>query len=136
MQEVFYRDTNGRKVSVFVTDEVATAMRDVRREEWRSDAKAHYHNVSLQSLEEAGYQIADNSPDCLESLILREESADKHRRLKQALSMLTPSQKKIVYYLYVKNLSLKEIAAKLGITYQAVQDRRKKILEKLKKFFK
>lgn len=57
MQEVFYRDTNGRKVSIFVTDEVATAMRDVRREEWRSDAKAHYHNVSLQSLEEVGYQI-------------------------------------------------------------------------------
>lgn len=136
MQKVFYRDTNGRKVSVFVTDEVATAMRDVRREEWRSNAKAHYHNVSLQSLEEAGYQIADNSPDCLESLIFREEHADKHRRLKQALSTLTPSQRKIVYYLYVKNLSLKEIAAKLGITYQAVQDRRKKILEKLKKFFK
>ena len=136
MQEVFYRDTNGRKVSVFVTDEVATAMRDVRREEWGTDAKAHYHNVSLQSLEEAGYQLAETSTDCLESLILREERADKHRRLKQALSTLTPSQRKIVYYLYVKNLSLKEIAEKLGITYQAVQDRRKKILEKLKKFFK
>lgn len=135
MQEVFFRDTNGRKVSVFVTDEVATAMRDVRREEWRSDAKAHYHNVSLQSLEEAGYQLTDASPDCLESIIAHEERVDKHRRLKQALSTLTPSQRKIVYYLYVKNLSLKEIAEKLGITYQAVQDRRKKILEKLKKFF-
>lgn len=106
MQEIFYRDANGRKVSVFVTDEVATAMCDVRREEWRTDAKAHYHNVSLQSLEEAGYQLADTSPDCLESLILREEKADKHRRLKQALSTLTPSQRKIVYYLYVKNFSL------------------------------
>lgn len=111
-------------------------MRDVRREEWRSDAKAHYHNVSLQSLEEAGYQLADTSPDCLESLMLREESADKHRRLKQALSTLTPLQKRLVYYLYVKNYSLKEISKIFGVTYQAIQERRKKILEKLKKFFK
>lgn len=135
MQEVFYRDTNGRKVSVFVTDEVAKAMQDARREEWRTDAKAHYHNVSLQSLEEAGYQLADTSPDCLESLILREDKADKHKRLKQALSTLTPSQKRLVYLLYVKCLSIKEIAEKFDTTYQAIQNRRKKILEKLKKFF-
>ncbi len=110
-------------------------MRDVRREEWRSDAKANYHNISLQSLEEAGYQIADNSPDCLESLIIQEEYIDKRKRLKQALSMLTSAQKKLVYLLYVKNLSIKEIAEKYGTTYQAIQNRRKKILEKLKKFF-
>ena len=135
MQEIFYRDTNGRKVSVLVTDEVATAMREARRVEWRTDAKAHYHNVSLQSLEEAGYQLADTSPDCLESLIMREERADKHRRLKQALSTLTPSQKQLVFLLYVKNVSIKDIAKKFDTTYQAIQNRRKKILEKLKKFF-
>lgn len=110
-------------------------MQDARREEWRTDAKAHYHNVSLQSLEEAGYQLVDTSPDCLESLILREDKADKHKRLKQALSTLTPSQKRLVYLLYVKCLSIKEIAEKFDTTYQAIQNRRKKILEKLKKFF-
>jgi RNA polymerase sigma factor (sigma-70 family) len=56
------------------------------------------------------------------------------KKLRAAFPLLTDEQKKLVVWKFFKNLSDTEIGKRLGnITRQAVQNRLKKIYEKLKK---
>lgn len=138
MAEIYFRDAKGRKVSVEVSDEIAEVMTEYRRAEWRGNANAKNHNVSLQALDEVGFSPRDYSLNPLEMLIEYEnqrEYMERRKQLKKALKGLLPEQRKLIVLLYVERLTLKEIAEILGITYQAVQDRRNKILKKLKKYF-
>lgn len=138
MAEIYFRDANGCKVFVQVSDEVSDAMTEYRRAEWRGEANARNHNVSLQALEEVGVFLCDNAADPLQILMEKEteqEHRDKLKRLKAALATLPKQQLDLLVLIYKKKLSLKEISEKLGITYQSVQDRRDNILKKLKKIF-
>lgn len=138
MPDVYFRDAKGCKVHLQVSDDIAEAMQEYRRAEWRGDANAKNHTVSLEALEKAGFMLPDNTANPLELLLERERNSERYnhyRQLKAAIKTLLPEQRRLIYLLYVKGLSLKEIAAKMKITYQAVQDRRNKILRKLNKFF-
>lgn len=57
MQNIYYKDADGKEISVEVTDEVAAAYRESRREEWRGNAKERYHTVSLDAVTDAGERI-------------------------------------------------------------------------------
>lgn len=138
MAEIYFRDANGCKVFVQVSDEVSDTMTEYRRAEWRGEANARNHNVSLQALEEVGVFLRDNAADPLQILMEKEteqEHRDKLKRLKAGLAALPKQQLDLLVLIYKKKLSLKEISEKLGITYQSVQDRRDNILKKLKKIF-
>lgn len=138
MADVYIRDAKGCKVYLQVSDDIAEAMQEYRRAEWRGDANIKNHTVSLEALEEVGFLLPDNTTNPLEILLEKERNSERdnrHQKLKAAIKILLPEQRQLIHLLYVKELSLKEIAAKMRITYQAVQDRRNKILRKLKKFF-
>lgn len=138
MEKVYFRDAKGCKIFTEVSNEVAEAMTEHRRAEWRGDANAKNHNVSLQALEEAGVSLRDNTTNPLYILIEQEEAqehADKLRKLKTGLSALPRQQRLLLRELYIENKTLKEIAQRTSVSYQAVQNRLKKILEKLRKYF-
>lgn len=138
MAEIYFRDANGCKVFVQVSDEVSDAMTEYRRAEWRGEANARNHNVSLQALEEVGVFLRDNAADPLQILMEKEteqEHRDKLKRLKAALAALPKQQQALLREVYIENISLAEIAQRTSVSYQAVQNRLKKIFEKLRKFF-
>lgn len=123
---------DGKKiVEVKVTQEVASGYQEIRRTDWRIKKAQSRHECSL------GFEIADDSnpSSLLDEIVIKQERQAKIEQLKQALPNLSPSQKELIYLKFHKNYSDTEIAKVLGVTRQAVQNRLKKIFEKLKKYF-
>ena len=56
-------------------------------------------------------------------------------RLYNIISTLSNNNKKILYWLYVKELDEVEVAEKLGITKQGVNKRKNNLLKKIKKLY-
>lgn len=66
-----------------------------------------------------------------------EELAWSHQRidqLRQAISRLTPTEKKLLLELYDENRSERNLAKQYGISHNAIHKRKKRILKKLKNF--
>jgi RNA polymerase sigma factor (sigma-70 family) len=135
MKQVYVK-CNGKKVSVTVTDEVESVLKETRREIWRNEAKERYHcELSLDAMTDKDERTASAELNPETMLIAAEKKAERGAKLAVALKTLTAEQSRLAVLIYVKNMPLKEIAGRYGITYQAVQNRLKKILGKLKKFF-
>ena len=131
MTIVYWKDAQGRRAETEVKEEVAKALAESRRAEWRSEAKSRYYELSLENLKEAGFPFrGEPSPE--EQLILRETQRNERAGLKASLSRLSEEQKRVVKLLYFEGLTLRETASRLGISYQAVQHRRDRILQKLR----
>lgn len=87
MAKIYFKDEQGKKVSVEVTDEVAKQYRESLQEEWRGDAYGGYYSTSLESITEAGHDFADEEADTEELYLAREAKAERKvlmRKLKTA----------------------------------------------------
>ena len=140
MVKIYVKNANGQKVYVEVTDEQAKVYRDECRKEWRNMANEKNHTVSLDEIVDAGHDMADEQSD-IESIFEEKENRANTkaliRKLKDAMSELTPTQKRTIYKLFVKNMTQAEIAkeeglSKAAITYRVngIYSRLKKLLEK------
>ncbi len=130
-----YIKQNGTKVTVEVTEEMAEQLKACRREVWRNEAKEEYHTTSLDSIEENGSIFADPMLSIEDSMIGREDKSEQRRKLKKALTQLTPGQRKLIYYIYVKKIPQKAIAEYLGIAKSSMSERMTTIYKHLKKYF-
>jgi len=74
--------------------------------------KAYVRHLSLQNLEEQGYEIPDNSPSALEQMIQDE--------VKCYFAKILTERQAEVFTLLVEGYSRQEIAGKLGVCIQAV----------------
>jgi len=98
-------------------------------------------HVSLEKLTEAAVPI-DIYTDChvpsAEECILDNENEVEHekllRMLPKAIATLTDEEYRLIYALYFEGISVREFARSTGVRLFAVQKRRDRILEKLKKF--
>ena len=140
MVKIYVKNANGQKVYVEVTDEQAKVYRDECRKEWRNMANEKNHTVSLDEIVDAGHDMADEQSD-IESIFEEKENRANTkaliRKLKEAMSELTPIQRRTIYKLFVKNMTQAEIAkeeglSKAAITYRVngIYSRLKKLLEK------
>ena len=140
MVKIYVKNANGQKVYVEVTDKQAKVYRDECRKEWRNMANEKNHTVSLDEIVDAGHDIADEQSD-IESIFEEKERKEQTKalikKLKEAMSELTPIQRRTIYKLFVKNMSQAEIAkeeglSKAAITYRVngIYSRLKKLLEK------
>ena len=140
MVKIYVKNADGQKVYVEVTDEQAKVYRDECRKEWRTDWNERYHTTSLQEIVDAGHDMADEQSD-IESIFEEKERKEQTnamiKKLKEAMSELTPIQRRTIYKLFVKNMSQAEIAkeeglSKAAITYRVngIYSRLKKLLEK------
>jgi RNA polymerase sigma factor (sigma-70 family) len=144
---------DGRKtVEVEVTEEVAAAYTESRREEWRSDKRAERHQTALsfgQMSDESddgkvndlvrNQRKADSTAtvaaDPLAETVERETREERRTAILSVLKGLTPDQRNLVTLLF-RGLSVTEIAKMLGVGKTAVSNMRIRIQEKFKKVLK
>lgn len=141
MKHIYVKDESGKKVYLEVMDEVAAAYRECLREEWRGNAKEHYHIISLDAAVAAGHDFADERERIDETLLLEEEMVAQKvllGKLTEALSSLTPLQRATLHKVYALHMSQVAIAREEGVSKQIISKRLirihtrlKKILEKL-----
>ena len=136
MVKIYVKNADGQKVYVEVTEAQASAYREEKQKEWRSEWNEKYHTVSFDEMVEAGYDLADADSDI--DRIFEEKDEIKRRKsmlktLKKALQTLTPIQKQTVYKLFLKNMSQAEIACEEGVTRWSINDRVEGILHRLRK---
>lgn len=139
MAKIYFKDVQGKKVLVEVSAEIAKQYRDSLREEWRSDAYESYYSTSLESITEAGHDFADKNSNAEELYIEREKKAERKvliRELRAALPFLTKLQLSTIHKLFFLNISQAEIAREEAVSEQAVSDRVKRLIAKLKKLLK
>lgn len=63
------------------------------------------------------------------------ENYFEDERLSNIVSKLNENNKKLLYLLYIKEFDEAQVAAKLGITKQAVNKRKNNLLKKIKKLY-
>ncbi len=63
MAKIYFKDVQGKKVLVEVSNKIAKQYRDSLREEWRNNAYESYYSTSLESITEAGHDFADENSD-------------------------------------------------------------------------
>lgn len=145
MAKIYFKDENGKKVMIEVSDKVAKQYRDSLREEWRGDTYEKYYSKSLDNIIEAGHDFEDRQADTEEILCLQEtkrERAALIKKLKAALPFLTDLQRQTIHKLFVLNMSQADIAKEEGVLRSTIKERvegifrkLKKLIEKNKKFF-
>lgn len=119
--------------STYVYESIKNAFRYTARQNSK-----HEKNVSLNSVVDpfnmsTEYINCINSSENLEEDILNSQEALEMRR---AVSNLPPHEMELVLMIYYKGLSLKDYAAKKGITYYQASKKKELVLNKLQSHFK
>jgi RNA polymerase sigma factor (sigma-70 family) len=77
--------------------------------------------------------VEENTTD--QHIIHEEEILQKLNKIEKMMNLLTPQQKKVVYYRYVKGWSLEKISIHMEVNYQSIQNTLQRAIKKIKKFF-
>ena len=77
------------------------------------------------------------SPECtIEDRIIRQEELHyQSRKIRQMLESLTPRQKEVLYYRYMKNLTYDEIGEIMQMNYQSILNLIQRSIKKLRETF-
>ena len=130
-----YNTMTGQYELIQVTKEV---FQTYRRTKWNiedSTERFFKHETQMSSLiggENEGYERFhefidyDNTPEnqAIEEMVFQS--------LRNVLDLLPPKDYELVYELYFKNRTERECAQRLGMSQQAVHERKKRILKKIK----
>ena len=119
-----YTMTDGETVEL--SELYANLRREERREKWREKKRK---DKSLDYLCSLGIEFPDKSVSIEADYILKEERG----LLYSAIAKLEPRQKELLLRHFFNEESLKDIAAEQGVSYQAIQERLRKIIDKLRK---
>ena len=131
-----YKSENGN-VEIEVDERYHEILMEMDREEERSNSKherPRHDRARTVSLDDMDYQGEwfDAGIDILGDLV----RSDMSDRLRAAVAELSPEQWALVVRVYVNNEKISDIAREDGVSYEAVQNRLKKIIAKLKKYLK
>lgn len=139
MKTIYFIDGQGKRVSVEVSDEVATEYHKSRQEQWRGDAYEHYHTILLDRITEMGHEFADESSNVEQQYIEKLDEARRQkllRKLRKVLPQLTEIQRTTIHKLFVLNKTQADIAREEKISEQAVSDRISHLYARIKKLIK
>ena len=136
MAFILYRFSDGHYEEIEVTEEFANEYalieKETKREEWRYQWRSRKKLVSMDALAERGGQF-ESKNESAEDIIIRNEIKEGLRKIKS--DYLTPSQIELLKLIYIQNKSLKELAKEFSVSYQAIQNRHTKILNRSRQFF-
>lgn len=143
MTKIYFKNVDGQKIAIEVTDEIAKTMQECRREEWRNESKERYYRGrTLSTLTDDAIEFRQDKPERNlmvespeEKLIAEEEKNELRIGLNKRLETLTDRQRQVLSLLY-KGLTVTEIAKQLNVTKQSVNDIRKAIQNKFEDFLK
>lgn len=121
-----------------VTEEVYLTYYRMRRRELHLEEKdtAHgvFHYSTLDTNETNGEDaIPDLNSPRVEDVIVDKLVAEK---LHQCLAQLTKEEQELIFILFFQNKSERQLAGETGIPQKTINDRRHRILVKLKKLMK
>lgn len=140
LKKYYYPDIK-KDTFVEVSDEVAEALLELRREEDRIRSRIRYHKAYFSldgsdGIENHALNWAQPSP---EEILIREEEKFLHEitleRLNEALSHLTSTQARRVYARIVKKKKFREIAQDEGISVGQASESVRAGLKNLRKYF-
>ena len=135
MTTINYQLSDGHYEEIEVTEEFANEYalleKETQREEWRYQWRSRKKIVSMEAMAEQGTQF-ESKDISVEEILIRQETKDSLR--KALRQMLTAPQIELLKLIYIQNKPLKEITEEFGVSYQAIQNRHIKILNRLRKF--
>jgi RNA polymerase sigma factor (sigma-70 family) len=121
------------KKRISVTEEVYKAYYQHKERESYLDKLSELNNLSFEECEEKGIQIDYLLSQTQESAEDKLIKAEMLSRLSAAMEKLTEQERLLIYTLFFKGKSERELCAMLGIAKTTLHDRKTKILGKLKK---
>ena len=90
--------------------------------------KELFHNDTIEPVFSPEYTIEDK-------IIRQEELHYQSRKIRQMLESLTPRQKEVLYYRYMKNLTYDEIGEIMQMNYQSILNLIQRSIKKLQETF-
>ncbi len=90
--------------------------------------KELFHNDTIEPVFSPEYTIEDK-------IIRQEELHYQSRKIRQMLESLTPRQKEVLYYRYMKNLTYDEIGEIMQMNYQSILNLIQRSIQKLRETF-
>ena len=125
-----------KRQKVYVSDEIYYGYvkpEDVQRKR-EERAQVDFSFTSFEGLSEKGFEIEDETPDVLTSLIENESHVEELVSLKVAIRKLSKRHRLVIQLYYYEGKTQQEIADILGITQQSVCELIGRILLRLKNF--
>lgn len=118
---------------ITVSKEVYTAYYQQKEREAYLDKLSKKHDLSFEECEEKGIQVdclLSHTQESTEDKLIKSEMLEK---LMLCLDALSEQERLLIYSLFFKGKSERELCAVLGIAKTTLHDRKQKILSKLKK---
>lgn len=112
-----------------------------RRERYLAEAESAETILSIEKMAEDGvllekYEITH--AESAEAVLLSQEEAAEHKAMLEAIGTallsLTDDERKLIQAIFFEGISLREMARRKGVTFEAVRKQRDRILKKLKIF--
>lgn len=123
-----------KKESVEVTEEVYRSYYKLVERERYLDKLAKKNHISIEACNESGIQveyIISQTEESIEDTIINQEMLDK---LEQCLKMLPEQEQMLIHTLFFQGKSERQLSSEWGIPLMTLNDRKRRILQKLKKF--
>ncbi|WP_045576754.1 sigma-70 family RNA polymerase sigma factor [Desulfosporosinus sp. I2] len=122
------------KKRISVTEEVYKAYYQHKEREYYLDKLSERNDLSYEECAKKGIQIDYLLSQTQESAEDKLIKAEMLSRLTVAMEMLTGQERLLIYSLFFKGKSENQFAQSIGLTKQAVNKQKYRILQKLKKF--
>ena len=91
--------------------------------------------TSLDKLVDCEVEIEDRESDLEANYIEREMQEEEYANLHAAIATLTRKEQRLINLIYFEGKTIDEVGAILGVSHQAISKAKKKIIEKIRKFF-
>lgn len=122
------------KKRISVTKEVYKAYYQQKEHEAYLDKLSKKHDISFEECEEKGIQVDYSLLHIQESTEDKLIKAEMLAKLTEAMEKLSRHERRLIYSLFFKGIGENKFAQSIGVTKQAVNKQKYRILYKLKKF--
>ena len=127
--KVWYRLADDRFAEIEVSGEVAKLLADYKREDENFERNITRRcDVSLNKLNELGFEPEDQSVDVLAEVLRRETKNE----LLKAMGYLSKKQQRLITLYYYEEKTEAEIAKEFGVHQSCINRQLKTILKKIK----
>ena len=108
--------------------------RDKRRQKYLWEQAAGRKDVSIDVLLAEGFYGEDSLKDLTQDVAGQVEQSLMLDKLRKHLPLLEAEEQELIYALFFQGLSERQWAAKTSIPQRTINDRKRRVLAKLKKF--
>jgi RNA polymerase sigma factor (sigma-70 family) len=118
---------------VEVTEEVYRAYYGIERHLLTLDEKDERNGKTLYSNLDTKETLGEEMIPDIDAISVEDAAISRilHEQLRQALTLLTPAEQKLIKQIYFQNCSERQVSKESGVPYMTVHNRKVRILKKL-----